>query len=51
MGEISDFESLWTGKIYDFSSESQFLKFIIACLKAEDGDFSNFADYHLVYRK
>ncbi len=51
MDEIAGFESLWTGKIYDFSSESQFLKFIIACLKAEDDDFSNFADYHLVYRE
>lgn len=51
MDQLEGFESLWTDKIYDFSSESQFLKFIIACLKAEKGDYSNFADYHLVYRE
>ncbi len=50
MSDLEGFESLWTGKIYDFSSESQFLKFIIACLNAEQEDYSKFADYHLVYR-
>lgn len=46
----SDFNSIWNGMIYDFSSESQFLKFILACLEAEKGDFSKFARYHVVTR-
>lgn len=45
-----DFVSIWNGMIYDFSSESQFLKFILACLDAEKGDFSKFAKYHVVTR-
>ncbi len=49
--KLDNFESIWSGMIYDFPSESQFAKFIMACVAAEDGDFSKFAKYHLVYRK
>ncbi|MFY0592771.1 ArnT family glycosyltransferase [Roseivirga sp.] len=45
---LKGFESIWSGMIYDFSSESQFLKFVLACLDAEKGDFSKFAKYHVV---
>jgi len=48
--KLSNFKSVWSGLIYDFPSESQFAKFIIACVKAEKGDLSKFAKYHLVYR-
>lgn len=48
--QLSGFDSLWSGIIYDFPSESQFAKFIIACINAEKGDLSKFAKYHLVYR-
>lgn len=51
LSKLDDFESIWSGLIYDFPSESQFAKFIMACIAAEDGDFSKFANYHLVYRK
>ena len=47
---ISGFDSLWSGYIYDFPSESQFAKFIMACVNAEKGDLSKFAKYHLVHR-
>ena len=47
---ISGFETLWTGMIYDFPSESQFAKFIKACIDAEKGDFSKFAKYYLLYK-
>ncbi|OEK05660.1 hypothetical protein BFP71_18395 [Roseivirga misakiensis] len=46
--ELVGFKSIWSGMIYDFSSESQFLKFVLACLDAEKGDFSKFAKYHVV---
>lgn len=48
--QLLGFDSLWSGLIYDFPSESQFAKFIMACVNAENGDFSKFAKYHLVYR-
>lgn len=48
--ELNGFKTLWTGLIYDFPSESQFAKFIMACIEAENGDFSKFANFHLVYR-
>ena len=47
---LNGFKTLWTGLIYDFPSESQFAKFIMACIEAENGDFSKFANFHLVYR-
>lgn len=47
--DYTGFHELWNGKIYDSSSESQFFKFIMACLAAEKGDFSKFADYSLIY--
>ncbi|MGW8121235.1 ArnT family glycosyltransferase [Roseivirga echinicomitans] len=50
LGDISGFETLWTGMIYDFPSESQFAKFIKACIDAENGDYSKFAEYHLIYK-
>lgn len=50
VSQLSGFEFLWSGLIYDFPSESQFAKFIIACVNAEKGDLSKFAKYHLVYR-
>ena len=50
LGDLEGFESLWSGWIYDFASESQFAKFIKACINAEKGDYSAFATYHLVYR-
>ncbi|MBO3698539.1 glycosyltransferase family 39 protein [Roseivirga sp. E12] len=50
LSELSGFELLWSGFIYDFPSESQFAKFIIACIDAENGDLSKFAKYHLVHR-
>ncbi len=48
--QLEGFESLWSGWIYDFPSESQFAKFIIACINAENGDLSKFAKYHLVHK-
>lgn len=46
--KLEGFDSIWNGMIYDFSSESQFLKFVLACLDAEKGDLSKFAKYHVV---
>ncbi len=51
LDQLTGFETLWTGLIYDFPSESQFAKFIMACVNAEKGDLSKFAQYHLVHRK
>tara|TARA_R110000796_G_scaffold74374_1_gene167214 strand:+ start:176160 stop:177737 length:1578 start_codon:yes stop_codon:yes gene_type:complete len=51
MNEFNDAEILWEGYIYDFASESQFAKFIKASLKAEKGDYSDFAVFKLIYRK
>jgi 4-amino-4-deoxy-L-arabinose transferase-like glycosyltransferase len=48
--ELSGFQILWSGLIYDFPSESQFAKFIAASVAAEKGDLSKFARYNLVYR-
>ena len=50
LSQLSGFKPLWTGLIYDFPSESQFAKFIMACVNAEKGDLSKFAKYHLVFR-
>ena len=50
LGYLSGFESLWSGMIYDFPSESQFAKFVKACIDAENGDYSKFAEYHLMYK-
>ena len=50
LGYLFGFESLWSGMIYDFPSESQFAKFIKACIDAENGDYSKFAEYHLIYK-
>lgn len=44
------FERLWSGLIYDFSSESQFFKFVMACIGADSGDLSKFAEYTLIYK-
>ena len=49
-GQLKDFKVLWSGLIYDFPSESQFAKFIMACIEAENGDYSKFANFQLVYR-
>lgn len=46
----SDLKAIWSGMIYDFGSESQFAKFITACLQAEQGDLEKFAKYRLIYR-
>lgn len=51
VGLDTRFETIWSGYIYDFASESQFGKFLTACLKAEEGDFEKFALYNLIYRK
>ncbi|KYG80577.1 4-amino-4-deoxy-L-arabinose transferase-like glycosyltransferase [Roseivirga ehrenbergii] len=51
MNEFKDVEVLWEGYIYDFASESQFAKFIKASLKAEKGDYSDFAVFKLIYRQ
>ncbi|KYG78827.1 ArnT family glycosyltransferase [Roseivirga echinicomitans] len=51
MNEFTDAEILWEGYIYDFASESQFAKFIKASLKAEKGDYSDFAIFKLIYRQ
>ncbi|GAB5523603.1 MAG: glycosyltransferase family 39 protein [Roseivirga sp.] len=50
MEELEGFESVWKGLIYDFSSESQFFKFVMACANAENGDYSAFAEYQLMVR-
>lgn len=50
LNELTGFKTLWSGLIYDFPSESQFAKFIKACIDAENGDFSKFAKYTLVYK-
>lgn len=50
LSDYDGFSTLWTGRIYDFPSESQFFKFVMACIKAESGDFSKFATYNLIYR-
>lgn len=50
LSQLQGFESLWSGYIYDFPSESQFVKFIIACVEAEKGNYSKFANFHLIYR-
>ncbi len=50
MEELEGFESVWKGLIYDFSSESQFFKFVMACADAGRGDYSAFAEYQLVVR-
>ena len=41
---------LWKGKLYDGGSESQFAKFFKAVIKAENGDFSKFRDWVLIYQ-
>lgn len=51
MNEFEEAEVLWEGYIYDFASESQFAKFIKASLKAEKGDYSDFAIFKLIYRE
>ena len=48
LSKLDGFDAIWSGMIYDFSSESQFLKFVLACLDAEKGDLSKFAKYHVV---
>ena len=49
--EIEGFETLWSGLIYDFPSESQFAKFVMACLKAKNGDLSQFEEYSLILKQ
>lgn len=44
-------EIIWSGLIYDFSSESQFFKFLMACINAQKGDLSKFAEYALIKRQ
>lgn len=48
--QLTGFKKLWTGQLYDFPSESQFFKFIMASIEAQKGDLSKFAEYYLVYR-
>ncbi|NVJ48483.1 MAG: glycosyltransferase family 39 protein, partial [Cytophagia bacterium] len=43
LSDYPNFEKLWSGLIYDFPSESQFFKFVMACIAAENGDYSKFA--------
>ena len=47
---LSDYDSVWNGWIYNSASESQFFKFVMACHKADNGNFSKFAKYHLVIK-
>lgn len=49
--EIQGFETLWSGLIYDFPSESQFAKFVMACLNAKNGDLSQFEEYSLILKQ
>ena len=49
--EIKGFDTIWSGLIYDFPSESQFAKFVMACLKAQKGDLSKFETYYLIFRE
>jgi 4-amino-4-deoxy-L-arabinose transferase-like glycosyltransferase len=49
--EIKGFETIWSGLIYDFPSESQFAKFVMACVKAQKGDLSKFETYYLIFRE
>jgi 4-amino-4-deoxy-L-arabinose transferase-like glycosyltransferase len=51
LSEYHGFQSLWTGMIYDFPSESQFFKFVMACLEAESGDYSKFAEFQLIFKE
>lgn len=50
MEVLEGFKSVWNGYIYDSSSESQFFKFVMACIEAEKGNMDAFAQYHLVTR-
>ncbi|OEK01788.1 hypothetical protein BFP97_09790 [Roseivirga sp. 4D4] len=47
---LTGFETLWSGYIYDFSSESQFFKFALALNDATKGDLSKFHKFYLVFR-
>jgi 4-amino-4-deoxy-L-arabinose transferase-like glycosyltransferase len=49
--DIKGFETIWSGLIYDFPSESQFAKFVMACVKAQKGDLSKFETYYLIFRE
>lgn len=49
-GLDKDFETLWSGYIYDFPSESQFFKFVMAINEAHQGDLKKFEQFHLVFR-
>lgn len=48
--QLKGFETLWSGEIYDFPSESQFFKFVMAINQASKGDLEKFHKFHLVFR-
>ncbi|MCO6357677.1 ArnT family glycosyltransferase [Roseivirga pacifica] len=45
-----EYELLWEGMIYNFSSESQFFKYVMAVNQALKGNTEKFATYALVYK-
>lgn len=45
-----DHEVLWKGYIYNFASESQFFKYVMAVNQAKKGNLDKFAEYVLVYK-
>lgn len=45
-----EYDLLWEGMIYNFSSESQFFKFVVAVNKALKGDTEKFATYVLIHK-
>lgn len=45
------YERLWTGMIYNFSSESQFFKFMMASKEALQGNTEKFKEYTLVINR
>lgn len=46
----SNYQKVWSGLIYDFPSESQFAKFIMACVAADNGDLKKFTTYYLIHQ-
>ncbi|RMA97605.1 ArnT family glycosyltransferase [Hydrogenothermus marinus] len=42
---------LWEGYLYNKGSESQFMKFLKAVIKAEKGDYSDFRKWKLIYMR
>lgn len=46
-----EYETVWNGMIYDFASESQFFKFVVATNNALKGDQSRFKEFSLVLKR